>query len=359
LPDMSSELGVGVVGIGFSGAAHARAVRLAGARLFGVAASTPQRAKEAASRLNADRAFPSAAALIEDQDVDVVHLCVPNDQHAPLAEMALAAGKHVVCEKPLALDPASAEGLVAAWQAAGTVATVPFVYRFYPMVRELRARIAAGELGRIHLVHGTYLQDWLSRQVDTDWRVDRGAGGPSRAFADVGSHWIDLAEFVLRDRIVLLSARFGTVFPERPNEDLALVQFETEGGALGSVVVSQVSPGRKNALVVEVSGTSGTGRFAQERPGSVWIGRREGATTLSADPTLLTKDAARHVVVPPGHPQGYLDCVDRFVADTYAAIKEAKPEGLPTFADGYRAVHIADTALQSSLSGGCWLEVAP
>jgi predicted dehydrogenase len=355
---MRSELGAAIVGIGFIGSAHARAARLAGARIVGVAASTQERAKEAAARLGADRGYANAEALIEAPEVDVVHLCVPNHLHAPLALQALAAGKHVVCEKPLTLDPASAQELVAAREAAGTVGTVPFVYRFYPMVREARARIAAGELGPVHVVHGSYLQDWLSRPEDTDWRVDRNAGGPSRAFADIGSHWFDLVEFLLDDRVVRLTARFRAVFDERPNEDLALVQFETAAGVLGSVVVSQVSPGRKNALVIEASGTTGTAHFEQEQPGSLWIGRRESASILAADPAILRPDAARQAVVPPGHPHGYLDCVDRFVADTYAAIHGTLPAGLPTFEDGRRAVQLAATALESAARGGEWLEVA-
>ena len=209
----------------------------------------------------------------------------------------------------------------------------------------------------MHLVHGTYLQDWLSDPRDTNWRVDLRTGGPSRAFADIGSHWFDLVEFVLDDRVSGLSARFATAYPERPNEDVALVQFETAGGVVGSVVISQVSPGRKNALAIEISGTEGTARFDQEQPGSLWIGRRDQATTLAADPAFLSAEAARHVVAPAGHPQGYLDCIDRFVADTYAAVGGATPDGLPTFVDGRRAVHLGDAALRSAASGGGWQEI--
>jgi len=354
---MQLDLNVAIVGVGFMGSAHARAARLAGARVVGVAASSDGRAKDAAIRLGADRAFPSAEALVTDPDVDVVHLCVPNALHAPLASKALAHGKHVVCEKPLTLDGASADELLAAQLAAGTVGTVPFVYRFHPMVRELRARIAAGELGRMHLVHGTYLQDWLADASDTDWRLDPAAGGRSRAFADIGSHWFDLVEFVTGERVVRLLARFADAFGTRVNEDIALVQFELPGGAVGSVVVSQVSPGRKNALVVECSGERGSGRFDQEAPGSLWLGRRDQAVVLAADPSRLSPDAARLVVAPAGHPQGYLDCIDQFVADTYAAITGAQLEGLPTFADGCRSVHLVDTALQSAAAGGAWIEV--
>jgi predicted dehydrogenase len=251
---------------------------------------------------------------------------------------------------------------------------VPFVYRFHPMVRELRARLTGGEVGRVHLAHGTYLQDWLSRAHDTDWRVDAAAGGPSRAFADIGSHWFELLEFVLDDRVRRLCSRFATVFDKRPlppdrasgrrdavmtvaTEDLALVQFETDRGVLGSVVISQVSPGRKNALVLEISGADATARFDQEHPGSLWMGRRSESTTIAAEPRSLAPDAARHVVLPAGHPQGYLDCVDRFVVDAYAAIAGDTPEGLPTFADGRRAVVLADAALRSARADGRWVEL--
>src|SRR5215208_6323440 len=194
---MARELRVGIAGTGFIGGVHARSARLAGARIVAVAASSPENAAAAAAGLHADRALPSADELVHDPEVDVVHICAPNHLHQPLAEAALAAGKHVVCEKPLALDADGAERLVAAAAAAGRQAGVPFVYRFYPMVREARERVRAGEAGAVHLVHGTYLQDWLLRPEDDNWRVDEALGGASRAFADIGSHWCDLAEFVI------------------------------------------------------------------------------------------------------------------------------------------------------------------
>lgn len=355
----SADLRTAIAGVGFIGTAHARAAVLAGARLVGVAASTPEHAKAAATRLGADRGYASAEALVVDPEVDVVHVCVPNDQHVALAAAALAHGKHVVCEKPLATDAADADALTRAAMVSGRVTAVPFVYRYHPMVRELRARIREDELGPVHLAHGTYLQDWLSEEADTDWRVDPAIGGPSRAFADIGSHWFDLVEFVLADRVDALSARFANAYEQRPNEDIALVQFTTHRGTFGSVVISQTSPGRKNALTIELSGTRASARFDQERPGSLWLGRRRESTIVPADPDVLHPDAARLVVCPPGHPQGYLDCVDRFVADAYAAIGGASPEGLPTFEDGRRAVHIADAAQRSAADNGRWVEVAP
>jgi predicted dehydrogenase len=371
-------LGVAIVGAGFIGAVHARSARLAGARLCGVATSTPERSREAAARIGAP-AYDDAEALVTAPDVDVVHLCTPNHLHAPLAHAALAAGKHVVCEKPLALDASEATAVADAASAAGTVATVPFVYRYHPTALEARARIAAGELGALRLLHGGYLQDWLSTPEDDSWRVDPLLGGGSRAFADIGSHWCDLAEFVTGERIAALCAQVATVVPERAargsarafeaatdgggnghrgvtTEDLATVMFRTASGVLGSIVVSQVSPGRKNHLHLEVAGELASVRFEQERPETLWVGRRERTEQLWRDATYLSPGAARHAVVPVGHPQGYLDCFDAFVADTYAAIAGERPDGLPRFADGVRAAQVTG-AVMASAAAGAWVDV--
>ena len=205
----------GIVGAGFIGAVHARSARLAGARLAGVATSSPERSREAAERLGAERAYDSAEALVTAEDVDVVHICSPNATHAPLATLALEAGKHVICEKPLATASAEADALVASAEKSGRVATVPFVYRFHPVVREARARVRGGELGPVRLITGGYLQDWLASAEDDNWRVDAAQGGPSRAFADIGSHWCDLVEFISGERISALCAQTATVFGER------------------------------------------------------------------------------------------------------------------------------------------------
>src|SRR4051794_6855460 len=212
---MSRRLRVAIAGTGFIGAVHARSARLAGARLVGVAASTPAHAQRAADVLGAERAFASAEALAESPDVDVVHVCTPNALHVPLARAALAAGKHVICEKPIALDGAGAQTLADDAAASGRIAGVPFVYRYYPTVREARERVRTGVSGPIRLIHGSYLQDWLLRPEDDNWRVDAVSGGASRAFADIGSHWCDLAEFVSGHRILRLSARMLTALPER------------------------------------------------------------------------------------------------------------------------------------------------
>jgi predicted dehydrogenase len=351
-------LRAGIVGAGFIGAVHARSALLAGGRVVAVAASSEVSARAAAARLGAERACASAEALVTADDVDVVHVCTPNHLHVPLATAALAAGKHVICEKPLATDDAGARGLVEQAAGSGLVGAVPFAYRYYAMVREARERMRSGRSGRLRLLHGTYLQDWLSLPDDGNWRVEPHLGGPSRAFADIGSHWCDLAEFVSGDRIARLSARTATTMPGRPTEDVAIVQVETEAGVLGSLVVSQVSPGRKNRLWIELDAAHEALVFDQESPELLWRGRREGTSLHVRDPDALTAVAARFATLPAGHPQGYADCFDAFVADVYAAIRTgAPPEGMPTFADGRRAVRITEAVLASAAAGGAWTDV--
>jgi predicted dehydrogenase len=345
-----TELRAGIIGGGFSGRIQARSVRLAGGRLVGVAASNLERAEALAGELGADSAFATGEELAASEAVDVVHICAPNHLHLPLARAALGAGKHVVCEKPIALDATEAAELVAIAEAAGTVVTVPFVYRYYPTVREARARIAAGAVGELRMLQGGYLQDWLLAADDSNWRVDPGLGGRSRAFADIGSHLCDLIEFVSGERIASLTARIATAYPARgATEDLATMMFETRNGVLGSAAISQVAAGRKNRLWFELSGSERSLAFEQERPETLWVGSRAGAELIPGGSPELSNDASRYVTLPAGHPQGYQHCFDAFVAETYAAIRGEPPaEGLPAIADGARAVQLTEAVLRSA-----------
>ena len=355
-------LGVALIGGGFMADVHSQAARVAGARLVGVTSSTPQRSREAAERIGADRAFDDVDALLADPLVDVVHVVTPNVTHHELTARVLAAGKHVVCEKPLATTAADAVDLERRATAAAVVATVPFVYRFHPMVREARARIAAGQVGRLFSVQGAYLQDWLLTAGDNNWRVSAELGGASRAFADIGSHLCDLLEFVTGERLQRLQAVTRTVFAERAStgpvstEDLAAVLAQTESGTVVSLLVSQVAPGRKNALVLEVHGADESLRFTQERPEELWIGRRTGSELHLRNTDELHPDAARLSVLPPGHPLGYHDAFTAFVADTYSAVRGAAPDGLPVFADGVRAARMTDAVLASAATGE-WIDL--
>lgn len=341
---------------------HSTASRDAGSRLVAVATSTAEGGERAAAALGAERAESAAAALLQADDIDVVHICTPNATHAPFALAALRAGKHVVCEKPVATNAADAAELAAVASASGAVAAVPFVYRYHPMVREARARVRDGELGELLTLDCSYLQDWMLLPTDDDWRASA-AGGSSRAFADIGSHLCDLIEFVSGDRIRRLSARTRTVYGERAgrtvqNEDVAAVLVEMASGALGTLLISQMAAGRKNALVVELHGTRQSLRFDQERPEELWLGARDSSTLLARDPATAAADSARLQRVPAGHPMGYQDAFNGFMSDVHAAIAGAAPEGLPTVDDGWRAARLTEAVLRSSAEGGHWEEVA-
>lgn len=364
---MADKVRAGIIGAGFIGGVHAHAVRSTGAVISRVADSTPETARVAASRLGAEAAAESAEALIEADDVDVVHICTPNDTHVAFAQLALKAGKHVVCEKPLATSEEAARGLSEAALEAGVVAAVPFVYRYYPTVREARGRIAAAEGAGLWLLHGSYLQDWLSSSNETNWRVDPVLGGGSRAFGDIGVHWCDLMEFTTGHRITRLTARFARAFSERGSgaltssvgtEDGAAVMFETDHGATGSVVVSQVSPGRKNRLWFSFDGADTSYVFDQEIPDSLWVGGRRENTVVPRGPDTLTfAGAASYARLPAGHPQGYQDSFNAFVADVYETIRGGTPDGLPTFEDGHRAAAVTEAVITSA-QNETWVEVA-
>jgi predicted dehydrogenase len=358
-----------IIGAGMIGEVHLRAARLAGARIGGIVASEPARTSAAADRLGV-RAYPSAEAAIDDPTVDVIHICTPNATHYRLAMAALAAGKHVICEKPLAIRADQAAGLAVAAARADRVATVPFVYRYHPMVREARARVQDGAIGALHMIHGSYLQDWLLGQHDTNWRVDPHEGGASRAFADIGSHWCDLVEWVSGERLASVVACLRTVVASRPaqsartfaaeaagdhasywsveTEDVAGALFTTARGVFVSLAVSQVSAGRKNRLWFEMDGADASVVFDQEDAERLWVGTRDAATLFVRDPTRGSAEQRRLASLPAGHAQGYAQCFEAFVGDTYAAIHGERRDGLPTFEDGARSATIVDAVLASS-----------
>jgi predicted dehydrogenase len=220
--------------------------------------------------------------------------------------------------------------------------------------------VRRGDVGPLRLLHGSYLQDWLSRPDERNWRIDPSLGGGSRAFGDIGVHWCDLVEFVTGHRITRLVARMLTlrrgVESGPGTEDAATVMFETDQGALGSVVVSQVSPGRKNRLWFSLDGAQASLQFDQELPDSLWVGGREHNAVVPRGAETASPDAARYNIVPVGHPQGYLDCFTAFVADVYAAAAGNPPDGLPTFTDGLRAALVTDAVVTSAANGN-WVEV--
>jgi len=357
---VTDRIRAGIVGVGFMGTVHARAIRRSGGVVSRVVGSTAESSRAAVERFAPELPAETVDALIGADDVDVVHVCTPNRLHAQVVRAAIQAGKHVVCEKPLAVTADEARELAELAAAAGVTATVPFVYRFYPAVREARARVADGSTGPLRLLHGSYLQDWLAGETDDDWRVDPNLGGPSRAFADIGVHWCDLVEFVSGHRIARLAAQTLIAVPARGGrpvctEDAAVVSFQTDQGAAGCVTVSQVSPGRKNRLWFSIDGSAESLSFDQENPETLWAGTRVATVQLPRG-AQDSPAAARYSVLPAGHPQGYQDCFDAFVADTYAALIGNPPDGLPTFADGLRAARLTEAVLESAREQS-WVEV--
>jgi predicted dehydrogenase len=343
----------GLIGVGMIGEVHARAVRAAGGIVAAIAGADVLALPDAAQRLGAER-WGSADDVIRADDIDVVHICTPNHLHAQLATEALEAGKHVICEKPLTLGRASAEQLARLATDSGRVNAVPFVYRFYATVRDARARVLAGETGDLRLLHGAYLQDWLLDTGVENWRLDPAVGGRSRAFGDIGVHWCDLVEFVSGHRIVRLAARLLSAVDRASyngasmaTEDAALMLFETDHGAAGSVTISQISPGSKNRLWFTLDGARSSLTFDQERPDVLRVADKS-ATSEVARGSAPAQTGAAYSILPPGHPQGYQDAFTAFVADVYGAIAGEDRPGLPTFADGVRAAVLTDAVLDSS-----------
>lgn len=352
---MTPPLRSAIIGPGMVGAVHANAVRRAGGDLAAVCASSPQRSRDAAAQLGAGRAA-TAEEICDADDVDVVHVCTPNSLHREHVMAAIGGGKAVICEKPLATSLVDAAAMAAAAEEANVVAAVPFVYRFYPTVREARLRISDDT---VWLMSGGYLQDHMVGAEPSGWRSDAGRSGLSMTFADIGSHWCDLAEFVTGQHITSVAAAEAVASPQsKRGDDGAVVMFRTDRGAIGTLVVSQASPSRKNALTFNFDGSRTEVRFDQERPDELVIGSVGAATTLVRG-SGLDASSERYSVLPAGHPQGYQDIFNSFVADVYAAIRTGcVPDGLPTFADGLRAAQVHAAVVASVSGGGSWSDVA-
>jgi predicted dehydrogenase len=371
---------VAILGAGMIGDVHRRAAMLAGAQILGVMASTPERSRQVAEEWGVEQAYGSIEEVAESK-AEIVHICTPNASHVGYAVALMEAGKHVLCEKPLGISLADAQHAAEVAKDTGVINTIPFAYRFHPMAREMRARVQAEEFGALNLMHGSYLQDWLLNPKATSWRVDPKAGGPSRAFGDIGSHWCDLLEWVTGDRIARLVATISITIKQRPastaatmsavesdaplvdvqTEDSALILFRTARDIAGSAVISQLSAGRKNRLWMEVDGMHQSAAFDQELGEQLWIGDDEGARVLVRDPNHGSAEQRRLSMLPAGHAQGYAQCFENYVADSYAAVDARAghgqlPDGLPTFADGARAAEICDAMLRSASSGE-WVNV--
>jgi predicted dehydrogenase len=343
-----------VIGTGFMGAVHGQAIQTNGIELVGFAGSSLEKAESIASTFRGAKGFENLEDLLAAKP-DVLHVCTPNNTHLEFAKAAIERGISVVVEKPLATSLADALQLM---QLAGqvNVTAVPFVYRYNAIVLELRKRIQQNKTNNLWLLHGSYLQDWLAASMTTNWRSNSAAGGPTRAFGDIGVHWFDLMEFVTGHRVTKLSATMSNVH-ESDTEDGALVTFETDKGAAGSAVISQASAGRSNRLWFSFDGTEESYSFDQEHPETGWVGTLGDNHVVRRDPNQQTGLSVRSNSLPAGHPQGYQTCFNDFVSDVYNQQAGGAPsEVMPTFADGLRGAQLADAVLKSVKTKG-WVEV--
>jgi len=353
----------GIIGTGFMGRVHTRAVRASGGSVVAYAGRDLGATTAAADAAGVPLAL-TPDELVVHPEIDLIHICTPNAQHFELASAAIAAGKSVICEKPLALSYGEASELDRAARDAGVVNAVPFVYRYYPAVREARARIAdSGD--RVWLAHGHYLQDWLVSEQSYNWRV---ADGASRAFADIGVHWCDLFEFVSGHRITRLVAQTSRLHETRFSlgqevpvltEDAVTLIFSTDLGATGSVVISQASHGRKNRLWFELDGVDASYTFDQESPDRLEVGRVGGTLVVpkGLETTAVSDAVAPYLMVPSGHPQGYQDLFTLFMEEVHSTIRGVPVEGMPTFRAGVRAAQLTEAIVGSALDG-TWQAVA-
>jgi len=378
-PSSSRPLRAGVVGTGFIGVVHVDALRRNGVEIAGVVGSSRERAAAKAIA----PAYADFDALLADRDVDAVHLTTPNDLHYAQAKQALAAGKHVVCEKPLAMTSEQSAELVELAERSGLVHCTNFNVRFYPVVQEARERVVAGELGDVWNVHGGYLQDWLATPEDWNWRLEPERGGDLRAVGDIGSHWMDLAQFVTGARIAEVFADLATTIPVRrrpvgevetfssaadvervdtpmATEDIAHILVRFEGGARGSCVLSQVSFGRKNALRLEVDGSQGTLAWDAERHEELWLGRRDrGNEVLQRNAQLMHPASARRTHLPVAHAEGFADTFRELYRAVYADVARGGPSAdpdYPTFVDGHVENVLCD-AVGRAHREGAWVRV--
>ncbi len=376
-----------VIGTGFIGPAHVEAARrIGGVEVAMLAEADRDLAGKKAAALGIPRATGDFREALADPEIEVVHNCTPNRMHFEINRAILRAGKHVISEKPLAMSSAETRALVAEAKKAGVLAAVDFNYRFYPVVQEMRAMAADGRLGGLFLAQGSYLQDWLYLDTDYNWRLEPKHGGSPRAVGDIGSHWFDLFRHVTGQEVVEVSADFSTVHPfrRRPKkavetyagrnlrpsdyqkvrietEDCATIQFRTASGSVGSLVVSQVSAGRKNRLFIELSGSKSAVWWDQERPNELTIGRRERPNELLIkDPALLSPAAAPFAHYPGGHPEGYPDGLKNLCREFYARVRDPKlrrePASFATFADGHRELAICEAVLASARKRA-WVKV--
>jgi predicted dehydrogenase len=378
------KLKTAVFGTGFMGRVHTEGIRrLGNVEVAAVAASSAEKARKFGDEVGVARTTGDYRTVLSDPEIDAVHVCTPNALHFPMAKAALEAGKHVLCEKPLAVSVAEARKLVDLAKKKNLANCTFHNLRFYPMVQQIRRMRETGEMGEIYIVQGTYSQDWLYYDTDWNWRIDQNANGKSRTLADIGSHWCDMIEHVTGLRISSVCADLQTFHKTRKkpkgsvetftgklakprdytevkidSEDFAAVLLRLGDRTRGAFTVSQVSAGRKNRLAIEVYGSKCSVAWDQEKPDDLWIGHRnEPNQSIVKDPSLLEESARRYADLPGGHSEGYDDTFKQVFRRFYRTVEDrSAPVEYPQFVDGLRQLQILDAELKSSAAHR-WVDV--
>jgi len=376
---------VGVIGTGFIGPAHIEALRRLGSiEVIALAECSQEAAKSKAETLGIEKYYGDYKQLLKDRDIQSVHICSPNYLHYQMAKEALEAGKHTICEKPLAISVAEAEELVELADKTGLVNAVNFNIRYYPLMRQVKVMVEKGDVGDILAIQGSYLQDWLFYQTDYNWRLEPEMSGQSRAIADIGSHWMDLIECITGLEIVEVCADFTTFHkvrkkPLKPietyagkvlqpedyedmpinTEDYATVLFRLENGGRGVMTVNQVAAGRKNRLYFELDGSKRSIAWESETPNQIWIGRRDGNNeVMMRDPSLVYPECRGVIDYPGGHNEGFPDTFKQLLKEVYAHIsgERSVEASYPTFRDGLRELILCEKIIESNKNRG-WIKV--
>ena len=371
-----------VIGTGFIGTVHIQALRRLGVHVKGVLGSSPQRGAARAAEIGVPHAYPTLDDLLADAAVDVVHITSPNHAHYGQVKAILGAGKHVICEKPLAMTSAESAEMVAIAKASGKVAAVCYNIRFYPLNQQAHGMVQAGDLGAIRFVTGHYHQDWLAKPTDWNWRLESDMGGALRSVGDIGTHWIDLTSFVTGLRAVSVMAELATFVPERQKptgpvetfstaagatqttaidtDDAAMIVIRYEGGARGVMSTSQINMGRKNSLQWDVAGASASLAWDSETPDHLFIGHRDAPNqTLMRDFTLMNTAGTAAASLPPGHVEGFADSFFNFFRAVYADVDAGGRRSGSTWAsfdDGHYEMRFCDAVLRSAREGR-WVDL--
>lgn len=377
-----SQLRAGVIGTGFIGPAHVEALRRLGIQVVALC-DLPGRVEAAASRLGIPRAYSNHRDLLTSPELDVVHIAAPNRFHCQMSLDALAAGKHCICEKPLAMNTEETARILKQAKSSGTVFAVNYNVRFYAAVLHLRKLVQAGVLGEIIHVNGSYMQDWLFKQTDYNWRLLPSEGGKLRAVADIGTHWMDTAAFILGSRIDSVLADLGTFHKQRKRplgevetfsnaekeieyatyavktEDYASVLLRFANGARGNLGVSQVAAGRKNSFRIEIYGSKKSAWWCSENPELLHFGNRDCANETAIRNTPALNEASPYMDYPAGHVEGFPDTLKMLFRSVYSAVaNDGKGDGLfATAMDGHEEVAVCEAVLESNRAGG-WVKVA-